>query len=154
MATIVAIGCSSPPAGPCLGDQAETIDVPFRHFVNVSLEVEGDTELVRFEFDPTVAGATTITVAPAQAPYLEFVTGAPIGVQGERHTAVVVGGLVGGAATDRIRADLANRSHVREIVQVVEPEGFGWVVGSTADSCLRLRSNDEQGTVMILVTGS
>jgi hypothetical protein len=145
--------CAGSPTGPCLGAQAESVVVPFQHLLGVWHESDGQTELAQFRFDMTVPGSTRVTVALATPPYIEFAFGeARADVQGQRETSVVMDGLVGGASTDRLQADPINPYRIREIVQVVEEDGFGWVIGTDGDSCLRLRSNVDEGTVTIVVT--
>jgi hypothetical protein len=145
--------CATPPTGPCLGAAPESLVVPFQHLLGVWHESDGQTELAQFRFDPTIPGSTRVTASPATPPYIEFAFGeARADVQGQRETSVVMEGLVGGASTDRIQADPINPYRIREIVQVIEEGGFGWVIGTDGDSCLRLRSNVDEGTVTIVVT--
>lgn len=145
--------CSSPPTGPCLGAQPESVTVPFQHLLGVWHESDGEIELAQYRYDTSVPGSTRVTVAPATPPYVEFAFGEPLAaIQGEHQTEVMMEGLVGGASTDRLRADPINPYRIREIVQVAEDSGFGWVIGTDGDSCLRLRSNIGEGTVTIVVT--
>jgi hypothetical protein len=129
------------------------VTVPFQHLLGVWHESDGEIELAQFRFDTSVPGSTQVTALPATPPYVEFAFGEPLAdIQGEDETKIVMDGLVGGASTDRIRADPINPYRIREIVQVVEEGGFGWVIGTDGDACLRLRSNVDQGTVTIVVT--
>jgi hypothetical protein len=154
VASVVGLGaCVSSPSGPCLGTANETVSVPFERLVKVSHEVAGDTSAVRFEFDREVPGSTTVTAGPAQGPYGLFPTGEVLDdVLGDHDTRVVMDGLVGGASTDRIRSDGPEPYRVREVVQVIEDDAFGWIIGTAGRSCLRLRSDPGTGSVVILVS--
>ena len=100
----VALSCAEPaPKAPCLTDAPQVVSLPFQRLVNVFHEAESGTEIARFDFDPAAVGDATITVEPATPPYIEFNTNHPIGVQGHQLWAVRIEGLVGGAATDRLR---------------------------------------------------
>jgi len=149
---IAGTGCgpSSAPA-PCLGVDAEVVSVPFRRLLNVSHELGDGFELARFVFDPAAPGQATVSVQPATPPFIEFNINEPIGVQGQQLWSVRIEGLVGGAATDRVRSDVAETNRIREIVQVVDRGTFRWVVGTAAGSCVRLGVDQETGVVVLNV---
>lgn len=151
-ATVLAAGCVAP-TGPCLGAAPETVTLPFGRLESVSHEAEGGVELARFAFDQTVAGVVTVTASPADGPFFDAAFGEAIpDVQGDRQTSVTMDGLVGGAATDRLRADAINPHRIREIVQVKDPDLSRWVVGTVGGSCVRLRPNIDAAIVSLIVT--
>ena len=154
VATVVAGACAAQaPSGPCLADLPEIVTIPFSRLEQVSHEADGTTELVRFQFDPASAGVSSATVAPADAgPFIEANIQEQVAVQGARLTAVRIEGLVGGAATDRLRVGPEEPYRIREVVQVSDPNAFRWIVGTTAGACLRLRSDDRAATISLIVT--
>ena len=149
---VAGTGCgpSSAPA-PCLGDDAEVVSVPFQRLVTVSHELGDGFELARFAFDPAARGQATVSVQRATPPFIEFNVNEPIGVQGQQLWSVRIEGLVGGAATDRMRADVSETNQIREIVQVVDRGAFRWVVGTAAGSCVHLGADEETGIVVLHV---
>jgi hypothetical protein len=155
MASALLIGCGEPaPSEPCLGEAPLAVTLPLQRLEGVSHEADGDREWARFAFDRAAHGEVTVTVEAPMPPYLEFSTGAPIAVKGDRLWSVRIDGLVGGAATDRMRADALDRYRIQEIVQVVDPETFRWVVGTVTGACVRLRADEEAGSVVLAVTPS
>lgn len=149
---LAATGCGpSTVEEPCLGDDVEVVSVPFQRLVNVSHELGDDFELARFVFDPGAIGQTKVSVQPATPPFIEFNVNEPVEIQGEQLWSVRMEGLVGGAATDRLRSGVTDPYRIREIVQVVDNEAFGWVIGTAAGSCVRLRADQETGVVVLYV---
>lgn len=148
------IGCGDPTSSePCLGDQPVTVEIPFGRLEAVFHEAQSDLELARFVFDRSVAGSVTAT-AEAVAPgrFVEAPSGAPIDPQGDELTSIRIDGLIGGAATDRIQAGGDQPLAIREIVQVEEPAGFRWIVGTVEGRCRRLHSNADAGVIVLAVT--
>lgn len=150
------LGCSeTAPSEPCLSDEPVSVTLPFARLEDVFHEVQPGLELVRFVFDRSVAGSITATAEPA-APghYVEALTDTPVSPSGERLTSIRIDGLIGGAATDRVRAGADQAFAVREIMQVKEPVGFRWIVGTIAGACTRLRANPDAGVIVLAVTPS
>jgi hypothetical protein len=149
----VTMSCAAPaPTAPCLAEAPRVVTVPFQRLVNVFHEAESGTEIARFDFDRATAGDVTVTVEPAIPPFIEFNTGQPIGVQGHQVWSVRMEGLVGGAATDRVRSDVGENHRIREIVQVQDPTASRWIVGTATGSCVRLGINVDAGTLVIHVS--
>lgn len=149
------MGCGAPAATtPCLDEAPRVVTVPFQRLENVSHEVEGGTELARFAFDPASPGEVTVTVEPAEGPFFEFNTSQPIGLQGHQLWSVRIEGLVGGAATDRVRSDNLETFGIREIAQVKDAteEAFHWIVGTAAGSCVRLGADADAATFVLHVS--
>ena len=152
----VLLGCSEPaPSEACLGDEPLTVTLPFARLENVFHDAQSDIELVRFVFDRSVAGSITATVEPA-APghFVEALSDVPVSPLGERLTSIRVDGLIGGAATDRIQAGGGQPLAIRDVVQVKDPAGFRWIVGTIAGTCARLRANPDAGLIVLAVTAS
>jgi hypothetical protein len=150
------LGCAEPaPSEACLGDEPVTVTLPFARLENIFHEAQPDLELVRFVFDRSVAGSVSATAEPA-APghYVEAQTDVPVAPLGERLTSIRLDGLIGGAATDRVRADGGQPFAIRDIMQVKDPAGFRWIVGTTAGTCARLRANPDAGVIVLAVTAS
>lgn len=149
-------GCSVEPLqGPCLpADAEELIQVPFGRLAGVSHEIEGGIEVAQFRFDRTVPGATMISVSPAAGQYRELRFDEAVNVAGARQIEVRMTGLVGGADTDRLRADPVDTSAIREIVQVSNEEGAAWIVGVDGPTCIRVRTSADAATMSILATAS
>lgn len=150
----VAGGCGAPgPTQACLTDAPRVVTLPFQHFQNISHEAAGGSELARLAFDRAVPGEVTVTVERTlPQPYREFNTGEIIGVQGEQFWSIRVDGLVGGAASDRSRVDAGESHLIRDIVQVVDPQAFRWVVGTAAGACVRFGGTADSATVVLHVT--
>ncbi len=147
-------GCSAPgPTPGCLTDAPQVVSLPFQHFEHVSHDIAGDSEVARFVFDPAVPGEVTVIVQRTlPQPYREFNTGEIIGVQGEQFWSIRIDGLVGGAATDRLRVDPGETALIREVVQVVDAEAFRWVVGTAARACIRFGGTAETASVVLHAT--
>jgi hypothetical protein len=146
---------AEPLDGPCLAaDAATTVEVPFGRVEGVGHEIEGDVEVAMFRFDRSVAGPTTIEVAPASGPYREFRFDEPVAIAGGRQLEVAMTGLIGGADTDRLRADPTDGRAIREIVQVAAEDGAAWVLGVDGQTCIRVRTSAEAATMTILVTAA
>jgi hypothetical protein len=148
------VGCSEPaPSEPCLGDEPVAVTLPFARLVRVSHEAQSDLELVRFEFDRSVAGTVTATAAEAApGPYIEASSDAAVAPAGGRLTSVRIDGLIGGAATDRLRSDANDPYGIREVVQVADEAGPRWIVGTIESVCLRFRANVDAGLIVLSVT--
>lgn len=148
--------CSEPaPSEACLGDEPVTVTLPFARLENVFHDAQPDLELVRFVFDRSVTGPVTVTAEPA-APghYVEALSDVPVSPLGERLTSIRIDGLIGGAATDRIRAGGDQPSAIRDVMQVKDPAGFRWIVGTIGGTCARLRANPDAGLIVLAVTAS
>jgi hypothetical protein len=150
------LGCAhAAPAEPCLGQEPVTVHLPFARLETVFHDVEPDLELARFVFDRSVAGSITATAEPA-APghYVEASSDVPISPQGAKLTSIRIHGLVGGAATDRIRPGIDQPFAIRDIMQVKDPVDFRWIIGTVEGSCIRLHANKEAGLIVLAVTPS
>ena len=150
-----ATACASEPIEPCLASEPVTVSLERDRLDVVSHEAETDLELARFAYLPTEEGgpaSVTVVAEPVEpGAFLDDRFGEPVTVQGSRLTRITIDGLVGGADTDRIRADPANPYAIREIVQV-KGEVPTWIVGTVDGVCLRLRANAEAGLVVLAVT--
>jgi len=153
-ALLALAACGAQPLdGPCLASDAETtVQVPFGRLEGVSHEIEGDVEVAMFRFDRSVAGSTTIVVAPANRPYREFRFDEPVVIAGDRQLEIGLTGLIGGADADRLRSDPSDGQLIREIVQVVAKDGAAWVLGVDGRTCVRVRTSAEAATMTLLVT--
>jgi hypothetical protein len=151
---VMPLACGDPePSSACIAAEEVTVRIPFARLVVVSHEAQSDLELVRFEFDRSVAGDVKATAqAIERGDHIEASTGEVVTPQGEEFTSIRLDGLVGGAATDRIRSGRADPYGIREIVQVRDGDGFQWVVGTAADACRRLNANVDAGLLVLAVT--
>lgn len=143
------------PSGPCIGAEPVTVSLPFARLVSVSQEAQTDVELVVFRFDPSVAGDVTATAEKIDpGGFIEANVGEGVAPMGEEFISIRLDGLIGGAATDRIRVDPRDRYAIREVVQVRDEGRFRWIVGTLAGVCRRLTANGEAGLVVVAVTPS
>lgn len=140
------------PSGPCLDDLPEIANLASGHLVRMELDVQGDTEVVRFVFDPTDRGVGSVTVEPARGPFFEAGFGAPVVPMGDRLTSVKFEGLTVIDQADGLRADPGSPQPVREVVQVEDRNVTRFVVGTAAGACLRSRADPASATVALLVS--
>lgn len=85
---------------------------------------------------------------------IEALSDTPVAPQGDQLISIRIEGLVGGAATDRVRPGFDEPFAIRDIMQVKESDGFRWIIGTTAGVCRRLRANEEAGVIVLVVTRS
>ncbi len=147
-------GCAIAPApsGPCLEALPEIANLGYDRLSRMELDIQGDTEVVRFVFDPTDHGVASVTAEPARGPFLDAAFAEPVVPMGDRLTSIKFEGLTVIDQADRVRADPTDQDPVREVVQVTDPNVTRFIVGTVAGACLRLRVDPELATVALLVS--
>ncbi len=146
-------GCASAPSGPCLGYLPIAVTLPYGRMEVMSWESDGSTELVRFQFDPSVPGTTTATVEPAgDGPFIGRAFAEPVQPGGVVLTSVRLEGLDSVGQVDQLSAGEGDPSRIREIVPVQDASDLRVIVGTAAGQCLRLAADPSSARISLLIT--
>ncbi len=152
IAAITGCALTPAPSGPCLEAIPEIANLEYDRIARVELDIQGDTEVVRFVFDPTDRGFGSVTAEPAQGPFVHAAFDEAVTPMGDQLTSVKFEGLSGVGQADRLRADPTDGAPVREVVQVADRNFTRFIVGTVAGACLRLRVDPQLATVALLVS--
>lgn len=153
LASLGLAGCASAPSGPCLGTGPIAVTIPYGRMEVMSWESDGSTELVRFQFDPSISGTTTATVEPAEpGPFIDVAAGVPIDPDGATLTSIRLDGVVSVGQVDRLLAGEGDPSRIREIVPVQDAADLRVIVGTAAGQCLRLAADPSSARITLLIT--
>jgi hypothetical protein len=152
VAAVTSCGLTPAPSGPCLEALPEIANLEYDRIDRVELDIQGDTEVVRFVFDPADRGFGSVTAEPGQGPFVDAAFEEPVTPMGDRLTSIKFEGLTGVGQADRLRADPTDGAPVREVVQVADRNVTRFIVGTVAGACLRLRVDPKQATVALLAS--